>query len=469
MNDTPQNRLLALLRAPETRAALHALAHGAAPGTPISHHLTLSSPAERERRAGHPLNPAAPWLACLPAQAPWWVLAQPRHNTWRLGIGHAFEVHSNGPARFASLDHAYANLCRTWRYQTDIGEANRPPLPEAFAGFAFDPAQNGPLPNTLLAIPVLLLRANGPRLSLTITCPANRIDTTLRDAQDWLTGNRALPWPTIQSPRPEPLADQAWQARVTAALRDIDAGRLAKVVLSRTRTLQAAHTIPPAPLLHRLMLQQPDATIYGHGQGTLAFVGATPERLVRLREHCIAIDALAGTAWPGSLDLANDKNRHEQALVARAIADNLAEFCVSQPDVSSAALHQAGQLAHWRSRITCQARPGTRLLELVAQLHPTPAVGGFPHAEALAWLTAHGDLRHAWYSGAIGLLTANGEGEFSVALRCALLDGKQAILQAGAGIVAGSQPADELAETEAKLGTLLNALRPDCGESARQA
>ncbi|MGA9961663.1 MAG: chorismate-binding protein, partial [Azonexus sp.] len=88
-----------------------------------------------------------------------------------------------------------------------------------------------------------------------------------------------------------------------------------------------------------------------------------------------------------------------------------------------------------------------------------PAVGGFPGAAAASWLARHGEARSGWYSGGFGTLGADGDGEFNVALRSALIDGKRIELHAGAGIVAGSDPEHELAETEAKIGTLLAALR----------
>jgi isochorismate synthase EntC len=137
----------------------------------------------------------------------------------------------------------------------------------------------------------------------------------------------------------------------------------------------------------------------------------------------------------------------------------LLPFCTQLPEVSPVQTHSAGHLLHLRSEISALAKPGTRLFDLVRALHPTPAVGGYPSVAALDWLRAHKEQRPGWYSGGLGCLDPIGNGEFSVALRSALVDGKVACLQAGAGIVAGSQPEQELAETEAKIGTLLAALQ----------
>jgi salicylate biosynthesis isochorismate synthase len=101
------------------------------------------------------------------------------------------------------------------------------------------------------------------------------------------------------------------------------------------------------------------------------------------------------------------------------------------------------------------------VLELVALLHPTPAVGGTPTAEAMAWIRREEGLGRGWYAAPIGWFDATGDGDFRVALRSALLDGRTARLYAGAGIVAGSDAAAELAETETKLRTMLDALGAD--------
>ncbi len=119
------------------------------------------------------------------------------------------------------------------------------------------------------------------------------------------------------------LADRAWIARVHAALRAIAKQRLEKIVLTRQLILQAAGPIAAGQLLGNLLDQQPDSLVYAHGSGARVFLGATPERLVRLQAGQIEADALAGTAWHGSPTLDAPKNRHEQSLVVAAIVDAL--------------------------------------------------------------------------------------------------------------------------------------------------
>lgn len=393
----------------------------------------------------------ADWLDYLPAGAAFWYRARPARREFRLGLGHALHVASSGPQRFAALDNAFAGFCRHWRHEGS---------PLAFAGFAFDPASTGSLPNALLAIPAILLENLDGHCSATLSIVAGHFRQALTEWNQLLTHQPRHEASPLCPTHPETLADQAWIARVKAALRHIGSTRVDKLVLSRSRQIESPRAFSPAHILGRLVAQQPDSLIYAHGNGRQTFLGATPERLVRLRGDRVEADALAGTAWPGSTTLGDEKNRQEQAWVVRAVCAALAPLCATPPEIGPTTEHPAGHLRHLRSRIAASARPGTTLFDLVRALHPTPAVGGFPVGPALDWLAEHGEQRRGWYSGGFGLLSRTGDGEFSVALRSALLNGHRAELQAGAGIVAASDPRQELAETEAKLGTLLAALAP---------
>lgn len=435
------DRLRQQLAAADLPDRLRQLAAGAPAAAPVSLTLDLGK-----------LD--SDWLHQLPAKTPFWYRARPQRGEFRLGIGHALQISSSGGNRFAALDNAFSGLCSDWRHT-----AGEPP-PLAFAGFAFDAANQNPLPNALLAVPAILLENLAGHCRAVLTVPAGRIAQAIDEWRQLLAQPTRRSNARLLPAAPQALTQRAWTARVNAALRDIAGGRVDKLVLSRSRHVEAAGPFSPALILGQLAEQQPDSLLYAHGQGELCFLGATPERLVRLDNGLAEADALAGTAWSGSLSLAEQKNQHEQSLVVQAVVDALAPLCAAPPQASPAAEHPAGHLTHLRSRISGRVAPGTTLFDLVRALHPTPAVGGYPSAVAQDWLAAHGEQRSGWYSGGFGILTAAGDGEFSVALRCALLHGRQAELQAGAGIVVGSDPQQELAETEAKLGTLLAALGP---------
>ncbi len=440
-----RTRLRQWLASGQAAAALRDKAVGAPAAAPISIDVPLAMPPRANDN----------WLSLLPHGQPFWYRAQPANGEFLLGIGHALHVTSAGPDRFAALDHAWHGIREHWRHSEHA---------QAFAGFAFADDNDAPLPNALLALPTLLLRRTANGATLTLTAAAGRIDESAALWPSWFDDFAPNQPPEITWLPEHPLAEQAWQARVDAALRDIAIGHFAKVVLTRQRKLLAQQPVFPAWLLARLNETQPDSIVFAHGNGQQVFLGATPERLVRLHGRHAEVDALAGTAWPGSPTLDIEKNRQEQAYVVEAVRLSLAPWCQSTPTVSSVEEHPAGQLRHLRSRIEGQLRPDIGLFDLVRSLHPTPAVGGYPSAPAQAWLNAHGERRTAWYSGGFGILQANGDAEFSVTLRSALLDGNSIELQAGAGIVEGSDAQMEWAEIEAKFGTLLNALLPATNE-----
>ena len=398
-------------------------------------------------------NTSSNWLDHLPAKAPYWYRSLPALGETHLGIGHALQLSSHGGQRFAALDNAYAGLRFDWRHNGQ---------PRAFCGFSFaERSTHSELPAALLAVPGILLESSQRQAQVTLTTTAVQIDQAIAEWQSLLATPSAAADPARWQPAPDStLAERAWVARVNAAQRDIRHGHLAKLVLARSRQLAATAPISASQLLETLCAEQPDACIYAYSDGNTTFLGATPERLLELNGRSIESDALAGTAWPGSGQLEGSKNQHEQSLVVAAIITALTPYCTGKPLADPVAIQAAGKLSHLHSRISATALPGITLFELINALHPTPAVGGYPTPAALEWLERHNEQRSGWYSGGFGMLDAHGNGSVAVALRSALIQGRQIELQAGAGIVADSDPWQELAETKAKLGTLLDAL--DC-------
>ncbi len=391
------------------------------------------------------------WLDQLPEEAIYWYRAQPEKACFLLGLGQAVHLASRGRDRFAALQHALSGTTRHWHYDRQ---------PTAFLGFAFFDQGGGDLPNALLSIPALLLECRAGQCSATLTTLAGNHPSAV---EHWLAllqpiTSRLLP--AIPRRRPQPLPDRAWLARVQAALRDIAAERLDKVVLTRSATLTADRPFPVAATLRHLVTQQPASTVYAYGDGQRSFLGASPEQLLSLRCGELEADALAGTAWQGSRQLDDEKNAREQALVSQAVRHALAPLCRNLQQAPQPEAVAAGTVTHLRSRIRGQLRPEVQLFDALHALHPTPAVGGTPTTAALHWLRNHHEERSAWYTGGIGIVGPDGDGEITVALRSALLSGQQAELHAGAGIVAGSDPIQEFAETEAKFRTMLDALQP---------
>jgi len=274
------------------------------------------------------------------------------------------------------------------------------------------------------------------------------------------------------APAPEPRVDartsaSAYRAGVCAATAAIRAGDLRKVVLARELEVRCASGFDAGRLQRRLAVRHPACAVYRVGRGNRDFVGASPERLVRVAGGTVYADALAGTAARGrtaseDAALARElvlckKQQEEHALVVDAIREALEACCEEVRAPESPGLLATAGIQHLHTPF--EARRGrASALQVAARLHPTPAVAGTPRPAAQAWLRAHEDFERGWYSGALGWLGASGEGALWVALRGAVLNPGGATLHAGNGLVADSDPFAEWAETGLKLQSVLNAL-----------
>lgn len=385
-----------------------------------------------------------------------------------LGMGVAAEIQAAGVERWCLLKDAMDGWKSCWRHQ-DPDATGLQPL--ALGGFAFAPeGGDAALPSARLRVPALLLRRKGEHLALTFSFSAasggfdpEPAVKRLRQLAAALAQPLAPPGEsqalTRSSCEPE---DTAWLARVDSAVADIQSGGLDKVVLTRRVAVISPQPFDPARIMATLAQRHPRSTLFGvEMPDGGVFMGASPELLAGLHHGEAYCDALAGTAWgPGGARplLGDVKNGREHRLVVQSIAEALRPVC-SRLEVPAApvALH-LGNLHHLWSGLRGRVKPGIGLLHLLERLHPTPAVGGYPCQAALDWLARHEEKRSGWYTGAVGWMDLAGEGEFAVALRCAQIRGNRAELYAGAGIVAGSNPERELAETEAKLAPMLDAL-----------
>ncbi|MDA8298053.1 MAG: isochorismate synthase [Actinomycetota bacterium] len=260
-----------------------------------------------------------------------------------------------------------------------------------------------------------------------------------------------------------------FRALVADAVAAVTDGELDKVVLAREVTVTANRPFQQADLIARLRALHPSCLAFALD----GFLGASPELLCRRTGGHVFSEPLAGTvARSGDPEadrqradalFSSPKERREHGLVVEAITAELArhDFDVSVPEVPE--LLELRNVAHLATPITgstSSASPPSAL-ELACALHPTPAVGGSPKARALEYLAKHEGLERQRYAGPVGYLQSNGDGEFWIGIRSAEIDGNRARLMAGVGIVAGSDPLAELAETQLKLQALLAvAVRP---------
>jgi isochorismate synthase len=270
-----------------------------------------------------------------------------------------------------------------------------------------------------------------------------------------------------------------YRRRVAAVLQQINRGNgdLRKVVLGRRLTLEFDVPIDPLELIGHLQ-RDPQVTTFclpihsGPDSDPEWFVGATPELLIAKAGARIHSEPLAGSARrhaDPSLDrhaaeelARSDKDRREHAAVVEWIADRLSPYCRDLNLPSTPALTSTATMWHLGTSISGELRdPETSSLELAAVLHPTPAVCGLPYGLAMDAIAEQEPFDRGFYGGVVGWCSANGDGRWMVAIRCAEIAGSTARLFAGAGIVSGSDPGAEFDETSAKLVTLLQALGVD--------
>jgi isochorismate synthase len=278
-------------------------------------------------------------------------------------------------------------------------------------------------------------------------------------------GFPALPGPGTTRLTAVP-AGREYAGAVARAVADITAGRIRKVVLSRSTDVRLPRAPAPYPLMERLWGADPAFRPYSVPVGDSRMVGASPELLVARHGANVASHAFAGTIALADGDeravdrlLASAKDRDEHRVVVEAIASALGPRCERLDVPPSPSVVRLRSDARLGTLLSGTLRHGDTALELLGLLHPTPAVAGMPRPRALELIDELEPPRGYW-AGAVGWVDAAGDGCWLLAIRCAILEGARAIVRAGAGIVEGSDPQAELAETTVKLSPVLEALWP---------
>jgi salicylate biosynthesis isochorismate synthase/menaquinone-specific isochorismate synthase len=353
----------------------------------------------------------------------------------------------------------------------------------AVGGFAFAP-DGGAAPHwqgfapASLVVPEVALRrierAGRSIVRLTLAAlvsPDDMPEELLERLQARLSELREQPLPLLD-PAPAgrfqvagAMPPEHFEAAVARAVELIGGGELQKIVLAREVQVHAPRAYDPAAVLGVLRVEFPSCFVFCVGRGEAALVAASPELLVRREGHRVSTLALAGStrrsADPAVDDhlgeqlLRDEGFRDEHAIVARRIERILRPHAIWVAAAPEPTLVRIANIQHLATPIRAQLAMPLDALELARLMHPTPAVGGEPLRRAAPLIPALEGLDRGWYAGPVGWTDMTGDGEFCVALRCALLRGPVARCYAGNGIVRESDPAAELAETEIKLAALL--------------
>ncbi|GAC1648014.1 MAG: isochorismate synthase MenF [Ktedonobacteraceae bacterium] len=376
--------------------------------------------------------------------------------------------------------------------------------PVFFGGFAFDPDNQhtqlwAGFPDGLLILPRFLLRYSKKHTALTINVFLHAEDDVEQcfrhindDTQHLLsTIRRFLSVEEAENPqglslhadvaicRDDPCAlpeiqdtlpATIWMQKVAGVAASIRQSRFEKVVLARSVqvTPHTGNSFDISAVLSRLRQSYPGTYIFAVQRSTHFFVGATPERLVQAQNGQIHTMALAGSSPRGTtLEederlgtalLQSEKNSIEHAIVVATVREALLAHCSTVRVSDMPHLLKLKNVQHLETPIVGDLLPGRCILDVMADLHPTPAVGGFPRKEALAEIRRIEELDRGWYAGPLGWIGAGGHGEFAVALRSGLIAEHEATLFAGCGIVGDSDPQSEYAESCLKLQGMLRGL-----------
>jgi isochorismate synthase len=424
-------------------------------------------------------DPCATIFASRLASDRWFCWEQPDRAFALAGMGVAREAASRGERRFAEV-------ART------VGETGRDAIVEGvrgvpagagpvwLGGFAFDPQGGGSAtwssfePGSLFLPEVSICRRGGDSF-LTVNAVVGPGEDAERRAAELgarLSGLRVeatLPLvdphptarPTIRSARPP----RFFEGAVEKATARIAAGEMQKVVLAREVIVSAASAHDPAPIFGAMREQFPACFCFCAGTPEAAFIGASPELLVRRSGAGVSTVALAGSTRRSSdpaVDdhlgerlMRSDKDRREHRIVAERIVRRLRPHAVWVETGAEPEIVKVANIQHLATPVIAQLAEPRSAIELAGMLHPTPAVGGEPWPAAAAPLKELEELDRGWYAAPVGWMDSTEDGEFCVALRSALLRDRDAHLFAGVGVVAGSDPEAELAETEVKLQAML--------------
>ena len=400
-----------------------------------------------------PLNADLDLLSLLPdGENLCWV----RRGEGLVGWGVAARLQVRGVERFSRSQRWWAELVETMSIDDSVSVPGTGPI--AFASYAFD-TQDA---SEIIVPAVLVGQRSGQAWLTTIHAP----DANAPINADDITAHTQRRVPISVTWNDGAMSGPEWEKAVGQAVERINAGELDKVVLARDVVAHFEGEVDSRLLLDRLARDYPTCWTFNVAD----LVGATPELLVRRTGDLVTSRVLAGTVrrrGDSAEDqglaqalLASDKDLAEHAYAVRSVAKALATHCTDMDLPESPGVLELANVQHLATEVTGRLADDASLLSLAASLHPTAAVCGTPTERALAVIGELEGMSRDRYAGPVGWFDARGDGEFGIALRCGLVDRDAGTVRAfaGCGIVAGSDPERELAESRAKLIPMKSAL-----------
>ncbi|WP_174614112.1 isochorismate synthase [Virgibacillus ihumii] len=393
-----------------------------------------------------------------------------------VGIGKAFTI-STDSNRFQKTE-------RLWKDLLDEAIIHNPfQTPGtgllALGGMSFDPGIRKSslwekFNHSLFVIPEYMLTVNKAGYFLTVNVRADA-ETNANQLAGIIRRNEEV----LMKPRPvlsdgpsikwqEEIAPRDWMDTVKLATETIEQNEADKIVLARELRVKLDGMVDIAAVLNNLIKTQSNSYVFAFEQDGHCFVGATPERLAKIEDTHVLSTCLAGTAPRGKTAsedkrigenlLHDEKNRSEHEFVVSMIKHGMDQYCTDIEIPDHPVIYPLKNLQHLYTPITATLKDGYSIFDIIGKLHPTPALGGVPRHKSLEFIREHEQLDRGWYGAPIGWLDSNGNGEFAVAIRSGLIQGDEASLFAGCGVVRDSDPLAEYEETAIKFTPMLSVL-----------
>ncbi|WP_188453989.1 isochorismate synthase [Virgibacillus oceani] len=393
-----------------------------------------------------------------------------------VGIGSAFHIKGRND-RFQATE-------EQWRKITEDAIVHNPSHAPgtgmvAMGGMSFDPMKEKNnlwrnFEDSEFIIPQFILTKNKSDHFLTINLYVTKDDHSVQLAEELqrsesllLNYSGNLPEGATIKERKE-FAPEQWKNIVRLATEEIKQNEAEKIVLAREMRLKLSKKAEITAILSNFITSQTNCYIFAFEHGNDCFVGATPERLVKLENKQLLSTCLAGTAPRGKTKsedvkisqalLHDSKNREEHDFVVKMIKEAIKNYCTDIQIPNEPIIYPLKNLQHLFTPVKATLQNGYSIFDIIKQLHPTPALGGVPKETSLAFIREHEQMDRGWYGAPIGWLDRNQNGEFAVAIRSGLIQGDEASLFAGCGVVKDSDPEAEYEETTIKFLPMLTVL-----------
>lgn len=394
-----------------------------------------------------------------------------------VGIGHAKVLTSEG------ADERFSHISTAWNaLRAALIKEEKDIEPVLFGGFSYDPksvkqAEWKAFPSAYFVVPSFQLTIKNGKTSISINLVTDSSEAAeafdrLRDERDRLIhiaqveDFNLLAKPKVVSI--EEIAKDQYMQAVTDVTAKINSGEAEKVVIARSVQLNFDDEVPAVTALHHISNEQQESYHFGLQKEGQLFFGATPERLIEISNGRAYSACVAGSIKRGKSALedrklgeellADCKNREEHQYVVQMISRVFQTFCTNIAMPKAPKLMKIRDIQHLFTPIEGTVDQDTDIFSLVQALHPTPALGGVPTTVSMELIRSEENMDRGYYAAPIGWTDTEGDGEFAVAIRSALLDGNRAYLYAGGGIVADSNPDQEYEETWVKFRPVMRAL-----------